>query len=92
MVKMFLCMLLSYIQTCKTNTLQFILIVCAFPALSNSECMFCCRSRDRENDFSSGGRGDKEAEVGGPSRPSDYEGPPGMQPDGLIEVCSFPKQ
>ncbi|KAK2173201.1 hypothetical protein NP493_893g01081 [Ridgeia piscesae] len=56
------------------------------------------RSRDRENDFSSRGdkdfssrgdkdfssRGDKE-EVGGPSRPSDYEGPPGMQPDGLIE-------
>ncbi|KAI0241993.1 Eukaryotic initiation factor 4A-II [Lamellibrachia satsuma] len=41
------------------------------------------RSRDRENDFS-GGRGDRE-EVDGPSRPSDYEGPPGMQPDGLIE-------
>jgi len=91
-----LCVLMSLIQTCTTNTFKFILIVSAFPALSNIECMFCCRSRDRENDFSSRGdkdfssRGDKE-EVGGPSRPSDYEGPPGMQPDGLIEVCSSVK-
>ena len=83
--------LMSFIQTCTIITLQFILIVCAFPALSNSERMFCCRSRDRENDFSRAGAGDKE-EVGGPPRPSDYEGPPGMQPDGLIEVCSFHEQ
>ena len=49
-----------------------------------------CRSHDKDNDFSGpGGRGDRE-EVGGPSRPpQDYEGPPGMQTEGLIEVCFY---